>query len=101
MKAVKNNFDIIKFQKEAKMKKLIIAAMDRFEPEQLLELMYERCCNATQREYLKDKMVDLTTFEGGIFIKVDTLQQKEKLRDFIGQEIYPYYNEQQTQIFAY
>lgn len=97
----KNSFDIIKFQKETRMKKLIIAAMDRFDPEQLLELMYEKCCNATQRDYLKDKMIDLTTFEGGIFIKVDTMQQKEKLQEFIGQEIFPYYNEQQTQIFAY
>jgi len=96
-----NAADNKKWQAETRMKKLILAAMDKFDPEQLLELMYEKCCNATQRDYLKDKMIDLTTFEGGIFIKVETMEQKGKLQEFIGTEIYPYYNEQQGNIFAY
>ena len=98
---MKKKIDNTQWLAETRMKKLISAAMDKFDPEDLLELMYEKCCNATQRDYLKDKMIDMVAFEGGIYVKVDTMQQKEKLQDFIGKEIYPYYNEQQTQIFAY
>jgi hypothetical protein len=93
--------DIERWNKETKMKKLISAAMERFDPEELLELMYEKCCNATQRDYLKDKMIDLTTFEGGLFIKMDSLKQQQRVSEFLETEIFPYHNERQSNLFTY
>lgn len=92
------------WQKETRMKKLILAAMDKMDAEDLLELMYEKCCDATQREYLKDKMIDLALFDGGgILIKTSELglNGKDKLIDFVSSEIYPSYNEQETNILFY
>lgn len=98
---MKNKIDLNQWNKETKMKKLIHAAMDRFDPDELLELMYEKCCNGVQREYLRDKMINMVTFEGGIFIRVESVAQQSKIEDFVKTEVYPYYNEQQTNIFSY
>ena len=90
-------------QKENKMIKLICAAMDDFEPEDLLELMYNKCCNAIQKDYLKDKMIDITALEGGIFIKNKdlNLDKSNKIMEFLSTEIFPSYNELQGNLIAY
>lgn len=85
--------------KEDKMKTLIKAAMERFEVNELLEMLND-CSSSNQREDLKDTMIALTTeADGSFYIKVDSMVKAEKLNDFITTEIYPYYNEQQNCLF--
>ena len=99
----RNGISLQQWDNETRMKKLITAAMEKFDPEDLLELMYEKCCNSVQREYLKDKMIDLTTLEGGIFIKTKDigLDKKDRLLSFVDSEIYPYHNEQAANVLFY
>lgn len=97
----KNNYGKKQWERETKMANLIRAAMQKFEPYQLLDMMYNKCCNREERERLKEEMRDTLCLEGGIFVKVESLQQQEKISDFISREIYPSYNEQQANIFQY
>lgn len=83
-----------------KMKGLILAAMDRMDAEDLLELMYEKCCNQRQREDLQDKMASMLNFEGSIILKIDSMEKQDKVKQFLTTEIFPYYNEQQNQLFT-
>ena len=97
---MKSKFDLEKWNKETRMKKLISAAMDKMDAEDLLVLMYEKCCNATQREYLRDKMADMLNFEGSIILRIDSMEKQDKVKQFLTTEIFPYYNEQQSQLFT-
>jgi len=36
---------------------------------------------------------------GFIILKIDNLEKKDKVENFLCNEIYPYYNEQQTELF--
>lgn len=87
-------------KKENQMKAAIERAIEHFYPEQLLELLLE-VCDKNQEKDLKSKMIDLTTLDGGIFLKFDTAAQQDRVNEFITSEIYPYYNEQQTKMFCY
>lgn len=51
------------------------------------------------KEELKDKLQSEMLEQGIIILKVDSLDKKSKLDDFIKTEIFPYYNEQQQNIF--
>jgi len=95
--------DIKAFQKSAKLKTLIIAAMERWTPEEMLEMMYEKCCSGRERDDLREKMIDMTIFEGGIFIKTSGLglSQREQIEDFMNTNIFPSYNEQKANLLFY
>lgn len=93
----------MQLKKERTMIKLIRRAMDRYEPEDLLEMMYKECCSVPQMDYLREKMRDMVCIEDGMFIKTVGLglDKTGKLVDFINTEIYPCYNEQTANIFSY
>lgn len=95
--------DIKAFNHSAKLKTLILAAMERWTPEEMLDMMYYKCLNRNEADDLKSKMIELTTLEDGIFIKTKELgiDKKDELNDFINQKIYPSYNEQIANLFYY
>jgi predicted kinase len=55
--------------------------------------------NSIIKDELKDKLSSEMKTEGFFIVKMDSMQQKEKLTDFLTTVIYPYYNEQQINLF--
>ncbi len=86
-------------ENNAKMKNLILAAMDRMDADELLDFFYEKCCSSREKDDVRDKMGSILNMEGFIVLKVDGIEKKSKLQDFVNTEIFPYYNEQRQQLF--
>lgn len=74
---------------------------DKFEAWEILETLFDKA-NAIDKERLKMDMIDLLTIYNSNFVmvKVDSMQTKSKLEDFVLNEIYPHYNDQRNQLFA-
>lgn len=81
--------------------KAINKLTDKFEAWEILETLFEKS-NAIDKERLKMDMIDLLTIYSSNFVmvKVDSMQTKSKLEDFVLNEIYPHYNDQRNQLFA-
>lgn len=88
-----------KKEKEEKMKILIEAALGRFDADELLQMLYD-VSSSYERSDLHSKMIDMTTEDGSIYIKVDNMVKRDQLTNFITTEIYPCYNEQQNLLFV-
>lgn len=74
---------------------------DKFEAWEILETLFKKS-NDIDKERLKMDMIDLLTIYSSNFVmvKVDSMQTKSKLEDFVLNEIYPHYNDQRNQLFA-
>jgi hypothetical protein len=55
--------------------------------------------NSIIKDELKEELSSEMKTEGFFIVKMDNMQQKEKLTDFLTTVIYPYYNEQQINLF--
>lgn len=84
-----------------RMEKLIDLAIEKMNPNDLLNLMYDKCLNMSQRHELEKEMGSLLALQGGIVVKLESLSQKEKLMEFVEGEIWPCYNRQSDNIFSY
>ena len=83
----------------AKMKTLMLAALDRMDADDLLDFFYDKCCSQREKEDLQNKMTTLLNMEGFIILKVPNIEKQDKLKDFVCSEIFPYYNEQKDLLF--
>jgi hypothetical protein len=91
----------IKKQDSAKLKKLILAAIDKYDADDLLEFMFENCLSTNEEDYVLDKMRYLISLDGDLVIKTNglSLMKRDKIIDFLDTEIFPHYNDQVKNIF--
>jgi len=97
-----------------KLKALIEVAKEKFSIEDILfffldsvdndwkernETIKAILANEIIKDELKEELQGEMKTEGFLILKLNNMQQKEKLTDFITTAIYPYYNEQQTNLF--
>jgi hypothetical protein len=76
-------------------------AIKKHDETDLFQSLLERT-SPVQKEYLIDAMVDfLALHKGFYFLKVDSIQQRSKLEDFVTTEIFPHYNDQEVHLFSY
>jgi hypothetical protein len=88
-----------RLQKEAQMKELIKAALYRFDADDLIRLLAEVASNS-DKDDLKCGCLRQLEGEGYTVLKIDSLAKQNQLNDFLCSEIFPYYNEQQSYLFA-
>lgn len=85
---------------------LIDDAIDKFGVNDLFNVLMDRLSykqkqeikERVKSEYLDDFRFD-DKCDGFIVFKVDSLEKREKVETFLCNEIFPYYNEQQSQLF--
>lgn len=81
--------------------KFVDAAMEKFDATELLSKMFDRAKGKDQ-DYLVDEMIATLTLHREMYIvKLDSMEQKNKMEDFVCNQIFPHYNDQQTHLFAY
>ena len=94
--------------REERLNKLIKAAQEKYSNEELFEEFLKCLDWSEKRNIAKTIALDYDIMEeikdnqkndGFVLLKLDSMQQKEKLTDFLTTVIYPYYNEQQTNLF--
>lgn len=55
--------------------------------------------NEEIKNEVKEELQSEMQIEGFIVLKIDSMDKKSKLKDFLSTDIYPYYNDQQKEIF--
>ena len=96
---MKQDFAFIKEQ-ENKMRKLIRAALDKYDADELVEWLHQET-KGNGLEYLDQKMIGLAVQDGYVLVKCPSLNDKDKIEEFVQNNIYTSYNEQQANLFAY
>jgi len=95
-------------QRKHRLNNLIKAAQERYSNEELFAEFLERLEYREKLDIAKMVALDDDIMneikcsqksEGFIVLKIESMEQKEKLTDFLTTAIYPYYNEQQTNLF--
>jgi hypothetical protein len=95
-------------QRKSRLNNLIKAAQERYSNEELFSEFLERLEWREKLEVAKLVALDSEIMEeikcsqkseGFIVLKIEGMEQKEKLTDFLTTVIYPYYNEQQINLF--
>jgi hypothetical protein len=111
--------------KEHRLRSLIDAALERWEPEELLKMFLDRVTvseamqdrmlreiddetikDEAKGSYNKDELLSMLAMEtgvgnsGGLIIQGLNLAQEMELEDFIQSRIFPMYNQQQNMLFC-
>ena len=93
-----------------KIQTVIDAALERFDEETLMHIFLDRLdwkqksnilktiiADDEMKEELKEELIN--SAPNTIVIKIDTMDKRDKIIDFLSTDIYPYYNEQQMYLF--
>jgi len=114
MKTTKQTKKMITTKDAEKLKGLIELAKEKFSIEDILfffldsvdndwrergEAVKAILANEIIKDEIKGELESEMKTEGFLILKIDNMQQKEKLTEFITTAIYPYYNEQQKNLF--
>lgn len=84
-------------RKEKAMEKLISIALERFDADKLLTMLFD-VCDKTQTEYLTKEMMFRANLMGIACIKCENILQVDKVQE-LGEQIFPYHYDQQTNLF--
>lgn len=103
----------IKTAERERLENLINLAIERYRLEDIVSAFIEATDNWQDRstvvkgllesEGYKDEIkseVEYEITQGKFLIEANTLADQMKIQDFLCSEIFPYYNQQQTQLFA-
>jgi len=93
-----NSYFIAQKKTESRLSSLAEMALNNFDADMIFEALYKSASDV-QKEYIRDAMKKVLTENGGIFIDVPELDKRSKVENFLCSEIFPCYNEQQTQMF--
>jgi len=69
--------------KEKRMKALILSAMDRYNPDELLEFLYDLSVTTHDDDEMNYKMISLLEYQGYVCIKAVSLAEMQKVEAFI------------------
>lgn len=103
----------IKTAERERLENLINLAVEKYQLEDIIDAFTEAVNHWTDRETVVNCLLQCDSFkqefkekledeilQSKIVIEVNTLADQMKIQDFLCTEIFPYYNQQQTQLFA-
>jgi len=103
----------IKTAERERLENLINLAIERYRLEDIIDAFTDAVDNWKDRETVVNCLLQYDSFkeqfkenleaeitQGKFLIEANTLADQMKIQDFLCTEIFPYYNQQQTQLFA-
>lgn len=103
----------IKTAERERLENLINLAVDKYRLEDIIDAFTEAVDNWRDRGTVVNCLLQYDSFkdqfkanledeitQGKFLIEANTLADQMKIQDFLCTEIFPYYNQQQTQLFA-
>jgi len=86
------------YLKKQKLRQLVAACLERYSEDEMLEAFSYETDKTYVVETDKDEIISQLVYSGYAIFKTESIQQAEKLKEYAENNVFPYYNEQQSAI---